>query len=48
MKALSKSDYTTGMECPGHLWMKYYDKESIPAFNQGVLKRKDCEVVKKC
>lgn len=39
MKPLSKSDYTTGMECPGHLWMKYHDKENIPPHPPGVLKR---------
>jgi len=39
MKPLSKSDYTTGLECPGHLWMKYHDKENIPPHSPGVLKR---------
>lgn len=39
MKPLSKSDYTTGLECPGHLWMKYHDKENIPPHPPGVLKR---------
>jgi len=39
MKPLSKSDYTIGMECPGHLWLKYNDKEKIPPHPPGVLKR---------
>ena len=39
MKPLSKSDYTTGMECPGHLWMKYHDEENIPPHSPGVLRR---------
>ena len=39
LKPLSKSDYTIGMECPGHLWMKYHDKENIPPHSPGVLKR---------
>ena len=39
MKALSKSDYVLGLECPGHLWMKYHDKENIPPHPPGVLKR---------
>src|SRR3989344_522736 len=39
LKPLSKSGYTTGMECPGHLWMKYHDKENIPPHTPGVLKR---------
>lgn len=39
LKPLSKSDYTTGMECPGHLWLKYHDKEKIPPHTPGVLKR---------
>lgn len=39
MKPLSKSDYTIGLECPGHLWMKYHDKENIPPHPPGVLKR---------
>ncbi len=39
MKPLSKSDYTTGLECPGHLWLKYHDKEKIPPHPPGVLKR---------
>lgn len=39
MKPLSKSDYTIGMECPGHLWMKYRDKENIPPHPPGVLRR---------
>ncbi|MBI2112007.1 Dna2/Cas4 domain-containing protein, partial [Candidatus Woesearchaeota archaeon] len=39
MKALSKSDYVLGLECPGHLWMKYHDKENIPPHPAGVLKR---------
>ena len=39
MKPLSKSDYTTGLECPGLLWMKYHDKEHIPPHPPGVLKR---------
>lgn len=39
MKPLSKSDYTTGLECPGHLWMKFHDRENIPPHTPGVLKR---------
>ncbi len=39
MKPLSKSDYVIGLECPGHLWMKYHDKENIPPHPPGVLKR---------
>src|SRR3989338_5150354 len=39
LKPLSKSGYTTGMECPGHLWMKYHDRENIPPHAPGVLKR---------
>src|SRR3989338_1565644 len=39
LKPLSKSSYTTGLECPGHLWMKYHDKENIPLHTPGVLKR---------
>src|SRR3989344_1441121 len=39
MKPLSKSDYTIGMECPGHVWMKYHDKENIPPHSPGVLRR---------
>ena len=39
LKPLSKSGYSTGMECPGHLWMKYHDKENIPPHTPGVLKR---------
>jgi len=39
MKPLSKSDYTTGMGCPGHLWMKYHDKENIPPRRSIVLQR---------
>ena len=39
LKPLSKSDYTDGMKCPGHLWMKYHDKENIPPHSPGVLKR---------
>ncbi len=38
-KALTKSDYCLGLECPGHLWMKYHDKENIPPHSPGVLKR---------
>ncbi len=39
MKPLSKSDYTDGLKCPGHLWMEYHDKENIPPHPPGVLKR---------
>jgi len=39
MKPLSKSNYTTGLECPGHLWMIYHDKEKIPPHPPGVLRR---------
>ena len=39
MKPLSKSNYTIGMECPGHLWLQYNDKEKIPPHPPGVLKR---------
>src|SRR3989344_7184038 len=39
MKPLSKSDYTTGLECPGHLWLKYHHKERIPPHSPGVLRR---------
>src|SRR3989338_1754378 len=39
MKPLSKSNYTDGLKCPGHLWMEYHDKESIPPHPPGVLKR---------
>ncbi|MDO8510618.1 MAG: DUF2779 domain-containing protein [Nanoarchaeota archaeon] len=39
LKSLSKSSYTTGLECPGHLWMKYHDKENIPPHPPGVLRR---------
>src|SRR3989344_5345418 len=39
LNQLPKSDYTSGMECPGHLWMKYHDKENIPPHSPGVLKR---------
>ncbi|MDP3698907.1 MAG: hypothetical protein Q8R47_04930 [Nanoarchaeota archaeon] len=39
LKPLSKSDYVIGLECPGHLWMKYHDKENIPPHPPGVLKR---------
>src|SRR3989344_569836 len=39
MKPLSKSNYVTGLECPGHLWMIYHDKENIPEQSAGVLKR---------
>ncbi|MDP3698905.1 MAG: DUF2779 domain-containing protein [Nanoarchaeota archaeon] len=39
MKPLSKSDYVIGLECPGHLWMKYHDKENIPPHPPGVLRR---------
>ncbi|MBU1976558.1 MAG: DUF2779 domain-containing protein, partial [Nanoarchaeota archaeon] len=39
MKPLSKSSYVMGLECPGHLWLKYNDKEKIPPHPLGVLKR---------
>src|SRR3989338_5141023 len=39
LKPLSKSDYVLGLECPGHLWMKYHGKENIPPHPAGVLKR---------
>ena len=44
MKPLSKSDYTTGLECPGHLWLKYHDKEEIIAnkeFKKGIKRKGD-------
>ena len=39
LKPLSKSNYVTGLECPGHLWMIYHDKENIPEHSPGTLKR---------
>src|SRR3989338_9733756 len=39
MKPLSKSNYTIGMQCPGHLWLEYHDKERIPSQPPGVLRR---------
>ena len=39
LKPLSKSNYVIGLECPGHLWMRYHNKENIPPHPPGVLKR---------
>ncbi len=39
MKPLSKSNYTTGLKCPGHLWLEYHDKEKIPPHPLGVQRR---------